>query len=90
MINRVGFYQVLFPQNKNSLNSSAAMLLCMKYHDHIAKSTETTLQCKSLPQIAKLLIIPFVCLVERLWLQRRFSKPVMASVLVVVLGVAIV
>lgn len=41
-------------------------------------------------QMAKLLIIPFVCLVERFWLQRRFSKPVIASIVVVAIGVAIV
>ncbi|KAK9918349.1 hypothetical protein WJX75_003397 [Coccomyxa subellipsoidea] len=41
-------------------------------------------------QIAKLLIVPFVCLVERFWLQRHFSRPVIASILVVVAGVGIV
>ncbi len=41
-------------------------------------------------QIAKLLIIPFVCLVERCWLGRVFTKPVILSVLTVVTGVAIV
>ncbi len=41
-------------------------------------------------QIAKLLIVPFVCLVERFWLQRHFTRPVIASILVVVAGVGIV
>lgn len=41
-------------------------------------------------QIAKLLIIPFVCLVEFLWLRRTFTRPVLCSMLAVVLGVAIV
>jgi len=41
-------------------------------------------------QIAKLLIIPFVCLVERFWLGKTFSRSVIASVLTVVIGVAIV
>jgi hypothetical protein len=41
-------------------------------------------------QVAKLLIIPFVCGVERLWLGRRFSRQVTAAVGVVVVGVAIV
>jgi solute carrier family 35, member E3 len=41
-------------------------------------------------QIAKLLIIPFVCLVERFWLGKHFSRAVMGSVAVVVVGVAIV
>ena len=42
------------------------------------------------PQIAKLLIIPFVCLVERFWLGKTFSRSVIASVVTVVCGVAIV
>eukprot|EP00878_Enallax_costatus_P005590 GHUV01005863.1.p1 GENE.GHUV01005863.1~~GHUV01005863.1.p1 ORF type:complete len:373 (+),score=114.70 GHUV01005863.1:591-1709(+) len=41
-------------------------------------------------QIAKLLIIPFVCVVELFWMKRRFTAPVVASILVVVTGVAIV
>ena len=41
-------------------------------------------------QVAKLLIIPFVCLVERCWLGRVFTKPVIFAVLTVVTGVAIV
>lgn len=45
---------------------------------------------ESLLQIAKLLIIPFVCLVELFWLKRRFAAPVVCSILVVVAGVAIV
>ncbi len=43
-----------------------------------------------LVQIAKLLIIPFVCGVEWVWLGRRFTASVIASILVVVVGVAIV
>ena len=41
-------------------------------------------------QIVKLLIIPFVCLVEAFWLGKVFTRNVIASVLVVVTGVAIV
>ena len=41
-------------------------------------------------QIAKLCIIPCSCLVEAFWLQRRYTAPVIASVLTVLLGVAIV
>ena len=41
-------------------------------------------------QVAKLLIIPFVCMVERCWLGRTFTRPVILSMLVVVGGVAIV
>lgn len=41
-------------------------------------------------QIAKLLIIPFVCLVELFWLKRSFTPEVTASVATVFLGVAIV
>jgi solute carrier family 35 protein E3 len=41
-------------------------------------------------QIAKLLIIPFVCVVELVWLKRRFTGPVIGSVLTVIIGVGIV
>ena len=41
-------------------------------------------------QIAKLLIIPFVCLVEKFWLGKEFTRGVVTSVLVVVTGVAVV
>lgn len=44
----------------------------------------------SLYQIAKLLIIPFVCLVEKFWLGKEFTRGVVTSVLVVVTGVAVV
>ncbi|KAK9863495.1 hypothetical protein WJX84_012193 [Apatococcus fuscideae] len=39
---------------------------------------------------SKLLIIPFVCLVERFWLKRTFSRAVILSVAIVVGGVAVV
>jgi solute carrier family 35 protein E3 len=41
-------------------------------------------------QVAKLLIIPFVCGVEAVWLGRRFPARVVAAIAVVVLGVALV
>jgi len=41
-------------------------------------------------QVAKLLIIPFVCGVEALWLGRRFPPRVVAAIAVVVGGVALV
>lgn len=41
-------------------------------------------------QVAKLLIIPFVCLVEKFWFGRRFSAGVIASVATVAVGVAVV
>jgi solute carrier family 35 protein E3 len=44
----------------------------------------------SCKQIAKLLIIPFVCLVELFWMGRRFTTPVVCSILLVILGVAVV
>lgn len=44
----------------------------------------------SLYQIAKLLIIPFVCLVEKFWLGKEFTRGVVTSVLIVVTGVAVV
>eukprot|EP00879_Flechtneria_rotunda_P001975 GHRR01002150.1.p1 GENE.GHRR01002150.1~~GHRR01002150.1.p1 ORF type:complete len:375 (+),score=101.36 GHRR01002150.1:344-1468(+) len=41
-------------------------------------------------QIAKLLIIPFVCLVELFWMKRRFTMPVVGSIIIVTCGVAVV
>lgn len=41
-------------------------------------------------QVAKLLIIPFVCIVEFVWLQRSFDTATVASILTVVFGVGIV
>ncbi|CAK0784935.1 hypothetical protein CVIRNUC_008140 [Coccomyxa viridis] len=41
-------------------------------------------------QIAKLLIIPFVCGVESVWLGKVFSRSIIASIFTVVAGVAIV
>mgnify|MGYP001807173592 CR=1 FL=1 len=41
-------------------------------------------------QISKLLIIPFVCLVEFAWFNRTFTGPMVGSILVVVVGVAVV
>ena len=43
-----------------------------------------------LVQIAKLLIIPFVCLVEKFYLGRKFNPSTVTSIIIVVLGVAIV
>ena len=42
------------------------------------------------PQIAKLLIIPFVCFVESSFLGRTFSQEVVGSILLVIVGVAVV
>jgi len=42
------------------------------------------------PQVCKLLIIPFVCLVEHFWLGKVFTRSVIASVVTVVIGVAVV
>ncbi|KAK9817184.1 hypothetical protein WJX72_010758 [[Myrmecia] bisecta] len=44
----------------------------------------------ALYQMAKLLVIPFICLVEYFWLKRTFTPPVLASIAVVIAGVAIV
>ena len=41
-------------------------------------------------QIAKLLIIPFVCLIERFYMGRTFSNEVLATIGLVVVGVAVV
>lgn len=41
-------------------------------------------------QIAKLLIIPFVAVMEMAWFGRRFTPPVVASMVVVAVGVSIV
>ncbi|KAG1664241.1 hypothetical protein FOA52_003494 [Chlamydomonas sp. UWO 241] len=41
-------------------------------------------------QIAKLLIIPFVCVVELVYMRRKFNTPTTLSILTVVAGVAVV
>lgn len=41
-------------------------------------------------QIAKLLLAPFVCVVEIVWLRKRFPTPVLMCIGVVLVGVAIV
>ena len=41
-------------------------------------------------QISKLMIVPFVCMVEMFYLGKAFAPPVLASIAVVVVGVAIV
>ncbi len=49
--------------------------------------------CACLPaslQIAKLLVIPFVCLVERFYFGRIFSNQVLATIFTVIVGVSIV
>ena len=50
----------------------------------------TNLAVTPVAQIMKLMNIPFVCAVERFWLGKHFSTPVIASVVVVVVGVGIV
>ncbi len=42
------------------------------------------------PQIAKLLIIPFVCFIESSFLGRTFTREVLSSIVLVVAGVAVV
>lgn len=44
----------------------------------------------SLLQISKLLIIPFVCGMEAVWLKRPMTLPVLAAISLVILGVGIV
>lgn len=41
-------------------------------------------------QVAKLLVIPFVCMVEAVWFNRRFNTATLLSILTVIFGVATV
>lgn len=41
-------------------------------------------------QISKLLIIPYVCGVEAVWLKRKFTVPTIMCILLVIVGVGIV
>ncbi len=41
-------------------------------------------------QVAKLLVIPFVCAVEAAWLGRRFNMATLTSIVTVIVGVAVV
>ncbi len=45
---------------------------------------------KPYPQIAKLLIIPFTCGVELVWLKRTFTPAVIGSIVAVIMGVGVV
>ena len=81
MINTVGFYQARFTL-QSALPMGQALPVCLLAAGHI--------ECHVCAQIAKLLIIPFVCLVEAFWLGKVFTRSIIGSVLTVVAGVAIV
>ena len=63
-------------------------LTCITKLSPLKHCTLTAMDC--VMQIAKLLIIPFVCLVEKFWLGKEFTRGVVTSVLIVVTGVAVV
>ena len=80
MINTVGFYQARSPCSQHYNGAGCACIM----HD----ADQNMLTGRA--QIAKLLIIPFVCLVEAFWLGKVFTRSVVGAVLTVVAGVAIV
>ena len=105
LLNKVGFYQVRIQDadEKTAICDGCRHLslrdLC--YHSHVCLCAAVCAPamtyshafadlCRLRAQIAKLLIIPFVCVVEKVWLGKTFSSAIIASVVTVVLGVAIV
>ena len=66
-----------------------AFTLCVLLHS-MNKLRKASMVAAVAPQIAKLLIIPFVCAVESAWLGKVFSRSVIGSIVTVVAGVAIV
>jgi hypothetical protein len=72
----------------SALQSAPALVLHVPLLD--APATNTAASLADSPQIAKLLIIPFVAVMEVIWFQRRFTPAVTASMVTVVIGVAIV
>jgi hypothetical protein len=46
--------------------------------------------CCLILQVAKLLVIPFVCGVEAVWFKRRFNTATIMSIMAVMVGVATV
>lgn len=46
--------------------------------------------CAGVLQVAKLLVIPFVCMVEAVWFGRRFNTATLLSIMTVIVGVATV
>jgi hypothetical protein len=59
-------------------------------HDQCHQYPKPSTCCRPPLQIAKLLIIPFVCLIERFYLGRTFTRETVATIFVVIVGVAIV
>lgn len=91
MINPVGFYQVTL----SSFNTVTVYIFlspipstCLKLtkHEQVTPRKEFYSFVNML-QIAKVMNIPFVFLVECLWLGRSLTLPTLASVIVVILGV---
>lgn len=83
--------------------SSCSLLLLVLLADHPCRSQLPSTRASSahaahcpaaLPahplQIAKLLIIPFVCFIESSFLGRTFTRKVLSSIVLVVAGVAVV
>jgi drug/metabolite transporter (DMT)-like permease len=83
---------ILIPilKTKQNKNQDLAIFTATANASIISLNLSLMMNAVGFYQVAKLLIIPFVCGVERLWLGRRFSRQVTAAVAVVVVGVAIV
>jgi len=104
LTNSVGFYQVSQPSGllcspfMSSLLTSGGTLLFPLWASYPASllgpcAHSSHAASRALPprtQISKLMIIPFVCFMEAFWMKRKFTLPIIASVMVVIAGVAIV
>lgn len=71
-------------------NAESSQLVSGEPFEKRTQMSSTAAMPSHVLQIAKLLIIPFVCVVEKFWLGREFSTGVVTSVVTVVTGVAIV
>jgi hypothetical protein len=91
LLNKVGFYQARCTAWHLHTCSRATDPVLTGLPARNARNRDAhSHRCSASPQIAKLLIIPFVCLVEHFWLGKRFSVRVIMSVVTVVLGVGVV
>lgn len=98
MINTVSFYQVgngvqgLSTVGGGDGGKQERPCSCPIPHRMISFGTTHSILTSrlNLAQIAKLLIIPFVCFVEWFYMGRTFTREVATTILVVIIGVAIV
>ncbi len=94
LVNSVGFYQVSRavhgPGISHVKGTGAGGSALAREVEVKACPCRLWVPFSHVSQISKLLIIPFVCVVEAVWLKRRYTTAVLASMVVVVFGVGVV